>query len=114
MEEDYLKTESLFKWFPVRGGMLSRTKAFVRAVDGVSLRVKKGETFGLVGESGCGKSVTAGAWSPRLERNVGFAWVPASHMADGTALEVVSPSGTRTATVSPLPFVDPNKDIPKS
>ncbi|MGZ6545085.1 MAG: glycine cleavage T C-terminal barrel domain-containing protein [Actinomycetota bacterium] len=58
--------------------------------------------------------VTAGAWSPRLERNVGFAWVPSSHMADGTALEVESPSGSRTATVSPLPFVDPNKDIPKS
>jgi aminomethyltransferase len=58
--------------------------------------------------------VTAGAWSPRLERNVGFAWVPSSQMTDGTVLEVVSPSGPRTATVSPLPFVDANKDIPKS
>ena len=58
--------------------------------------------------------VTAGAWSPRLERNVGFAWVPSSHMADGTALEVVAPSGSRAATVSTLPFVDPNKDTPKS
>ncbi len=57
--------------------------------------------------------VTAGAWSPRLERNVGFAWVPASHMADGTALELADSRGVRTAVVSTLPFVDPNKDTPK-
>jgi glycine cleavage system aminomethyltransferase T len=58
--------------------------------------------------------VTAGAWSPRLERNVGFAWVPASHVASGSALEVRSPQGPRAATVASLPFVDPRKDIPKS
>ncbi len=57
MEEDYfLKTDGLVKWFPIRGGMFSRTKTFVRAVDGVSLGVRRGETFGLVGESGCGKT----------------------------------------------------------
>jgi aminomethyltransferase len=58
--------------------------------------------------------VTAGAWSPRLEKNVGFAWVPASHMMDGTPLEVGAPNGKRPATVAPLPFVDPKKDLPKS
>jgi glycine cleavage system aminomethyltransferase T len=57
--------------------------------------------------------VTGAAWSPRLERNVGFAWVPSSHMADGTSLEIDAPQGVRPATVTALPFVDPKKDIPK-
>jgi glycine cleavage system aminomethyltransferase T len=56
--------------------------------------------------------VTAGAWSPRLERNVGYAWVPASHMASGTELAVDSSTGERPATVVDLPFVDPEKKIP--
>ncbi len=58
--------------------------------------------------------VTAAAWSPRLERNVGFAWVPSSHMAARTELEVDAPQGPRPATVLTLPFVDPNKETPKS
>ena len=49
-------TEKLGKYFPVRGGWFSRSDKMVRAVDGVSLRVRRGETVGLVGESGCGKS----------------------------------------------------------
>jgi oligopeptide/dipeptide ABC transporter ATP-binding protein len=48
--------EGLAKYFPIRGGWLSRHTKFVRAVDGVSLRVRSGQTLGLVGESGCGKS----------------------------------------------------------
>jgi len=58
--------------------------------------------------------VTAGAWSPRLEKNVGYAWVPASHQAEGTELEVAAPAGMRPAAVAPLPFFDPAKRVPVS
>ena len=47
--------------FPVKGGLLGRTVATVKAVDGVDLFVRQGETLGLVGESGCGKSTTGRA-----------------------------------------------------
>ena len=58
--------------------------------------------------------VTAGAWSPRLERNVGYAWVPATHMDVGTPLALRASGSVRSATVAALPFVDPDKEIPKS
>ena len=53
-----LIARGLVKHFPVKGGLLGR-KATVRAVDGVSFEIRKGETLGIVGESGCGKSTTA-------------------------------------------------------
>ncbi len=49
-------TERVGKYFPVRTGFFSRGDKLLRAVDGVSMRVRRGETVGLVGESGCGKS----------------------------------------------------------
>jgi peptide/nickel transport system ATP-binding protein len=54
-----LEVTNLVKHFPIRGGLLGRQVATVRAVDGVSLAIRKGETLGIVGESGCGKSTTA-------------------------------------------------------
>jgi oligopeptide/dipeptide ABC transporter ATP-binding protein len=51
-----LSVEHLKKYFPVHGGVFSRVAAYVKAVDDVSFTINKGETFGLVGESGCGKT----------------------------------------------------------
>lgn len=54
--EFLLEIKDVFKWFPIRGGIISRTVGYVRAVDGVSFGIKRGETLGLVGESGSGKT----------------------------------------------------------
>lgn len=56
--ETLLEVTNLKKYFPIKGGVFSRTVGFVYAVDDVSFTVDKGETLGLVGESGCGKSTT--------------------------------------------------------
>jgi glycine cleavage system aminomethyltransferase T len=58
--------------------------------------------------------ITAGAWSPRLERNVGYAWVPVAFEAPGSALEAETPRGCVSVTVAVPPFVDPGKEIPRS
>ena len=54
--DSLVEVRNLVKYFPVKGGILQRTQAWVKAVDDVSFTVRRGETLGLVGESGCGKT----------------------------------------------------------
>ena len=53
-----LEVNDLKKYFPIKGGMFNRVQGYVKAVDGVSFKLRRGHTMGLVGESGCGKSTT--------------------------------------------------------
>ena len=53
-----LMVNRLKKYFPIKGGMVSKTVGYVKAVDGVTFNLRRGTTMGLVGESGCGKTTT--------------------------------------------------------
>ncbi|MEA1885436.1 MAG: oligopeptide/dipeptide ABC transporter ATP-binding protein [Thermotogota bacterium] len=65
-----LEVKDMVKYFPIRAGVFKRVVAHVKAVDGINFKVFKGETFGLVGESGCGKT-TAGMTLMRLYQATG-------------------------------------------
>jgi oligopeptide/dipeptide ABC transporter ATP-binding protein len=74
MTSPLLRVEGVHKHFPVHSGTLSRSREFVYAVDGVDLEVAPGETLGLVGETGCGKSTLARCIARLYDLTSGSVW----------------------------------------
>ncbi len=90
MTADPLMTVTdVVKWFPVQSGGVRRSKDFVHAVDGVSLEMRRGETLGLVGETGCGKSTLARCMTRLFELTSGQV------IFDGTDISKLSPRKMR-------------------
>ena len=69
--EYLLEVNNLVKWFPIKSSFIRKTIGNVKAVDGVSFRIRRGETMGLVGESGCGKSTCGRTILRLLEKTSG-------------------------------------------
>src|SRR6266508_1940115 len=86
-ETPLLRVKNLKKYFPIRGGLFSREVARVHAVDDVSFEIIKGETLGLVGESGCGKSTTGRCILRLIEPTSGEVWFQGTNV---TALDKAS------------------------
>ncbi len=66
--EYLLEVNNLKQYFPIKAGLLQKVVGYVKAVDGITFKIKRGTTMGLVGESGCGKT-TVGKTILRLIKN---------------------------------------------
>ena len=88
MTAPLLKVENLVKHFPIKGGLLGRAAERVHAVDGVSFELQPGETLGVVGESGCGKSTTGRCILRLVEPTSGEVWFEGKNVTQASKAEL--------------------------
>ncbi len=88
MAESLLKVKNLVKHFPVKGGVFSKTVDKVHAVDGVSFEIASGETLGMVGESGCGKSTTGRCVLRLIAPTSGQIWFDGKDVTDVSTVQL--------------------------
>ncbi len=88
MSTPLLKVHELVKQFPIKGGLLGREIERVHAVDGVSFELQAGETLGVVGESGCGKSTTGRCILRLIEPTSGEVWFEGKNVTQASKAEL--------------------------
>jgi aminomethyltransferase len=94
-----------------------RDEGVTQKIVGVEIegdRLEMNATSWPVSADGADGRVTSAVYSPRLEKNIAYAWLPVERTEPGAQVTVETPDGAREATIVPLPFFDPEKHIPKS
>jgi oligopeptide/dipeptide ABC transporter ATP-binding protein len=102
MEQPILEVKGVKTHFPIKSGIFNKTTGYVKAVDGVDFKVFPGETLGIVGESGCGKSTVSRTVMRLLEPSAGEIWFNGKNLAQISKEEM-----RRTRKDIQLVFQDP-------
>jgi len=106
-----LDVQNLKKYFPIRRGFFSRVVGNVKAVDDVSFRVHSGETLGLVGESGCGKTTTGRVILRALDPSDGEIWFDDADMGRVNVAQLEKPQLKRMRRNMQMVFQDPYSSL---